>query len=470
MEKGQGQGSTEKTPLIGSRPPLYTYAVVACAALNSINLGYDIGVNSGVSVLVQKQWNLSSWQVGFYMGSLSFIAAAGALLTSGLADYLGRCRTFAASQLLFILGVGVSAAAPNYSWLMVGRCFLGIGIGVGLAIDPMYIAELAPADYRGSLTTWSEFSINVGILLGFVSNLVFVGLPANSNWRVMLGVGLVLPLVLLILSLFVMPESPRWLMLKCRRAEAEHVLQRTHATGTDVQPILDKLEKQTREERDEGSWRDLLSAMLTPGPARKQVLVGIGVALAQQASGTDSLIAFSPRVFETAGASTTQQQFFLTIIMGVVKTICIAIAACFLDDFGRRPLLILSNIGMSLCYFMLSAGLLFQTPLVAAAAVMLIVAAFSIGAGPVCWLLASELFPLKLRGRAMSAATFSNRIVCGVVTTTFLPLAASISFAGGFVLYGAIAAAIAITFAATVPETRMLTLEQISDFSNPDLS
>eukprot|EP00971_Amphidinium_carterae_P265712 5271317-Amphidinium_carterae.1 len=196
----------------------------------------------------------------------------------------------------------MSAAAPNYWWLMGGRIFLGIGIGIGQAIDPLYIAEVSPADYRGSLTTWSEFAINLGILLGFASNSMLVGLGKNVAWRVMLAVGLVLPVVLLFLSLCVMPESPRWLMMKSRHAEAEHVLRRTHAPGTDLRPVLDELQAQVEETTHECGWHDLFNAFRTPGPTRRMLLVGIGIAFAQQANGSDSLVQFSPRVFENAGA------------------------------------------------------------------------------------------------------------------------------------------------------------------------
>mmetsp|Transcript_57459 Transcript_57459/g.136622 ORF Transcript_57459/g.136622 Transcript_57459/m.136622 type:complete len:484 (+) Transcript_57459:127-1578(+) len=471
-----GKLVTESTPLVnkGARkdqegeqwPPTYTCVMAMCASLNSVNLGYDMSVNSGVSVLIQRQWSLSSWQVGWYMGSLIFIEGAGALLNAWLVDFLGRRKALAAAQVLFVLGVVLSATAADFLHLMMGRIGVGLGIGISMAIDPLYVAEIAPADHRGLLSTLPELGLNLGILLGFASNRLLLPLPDDVNWRVMLALGLVLPLILLVLALFILPESPRWLLLHSRREEAADVLRRTHATGTDIQPVVDGLAKQAEEATSSGGWTDLFRALATPGSTRQQLVTAIGIAIAQQATGEPSVLLFSPRIFDAAGAVPLQEELMLTMLLGIVKTAAVLVAALLIDNVGRRPLLVGSTSAMALFYVTLAVGIWLQIRLLTIFSVMLFMAAFSIGMGPLCWLLMSEFCPLAFRGKGTAVAVFSNRIVGAIISTTFLPLSDTLTSAGYFACFAGITAAIAVVFACTIPETKRLTLEQIGDESH----
>jgi MFS family permease len=205
--------------------PRAVYIFAGCAALNSCNLGYDIGVSTDVGLEVQETMNLTDVQTELFMGSINIFGIIGALVASFLSDWVGRRKAFAISAVGFVLGVLSMAAAQTYFALMIGRAVVGVGVGFGLAVDPVYIAEISPAAQRGRLVTWSEISINIGLLLGFSTGYAFSGLDRALGWRVMLGCGGVLPCVMLLLVWRVMPESPRWLIQNGRVGEARPILE-----------------------------------------------------------------------------------------------------------------------------------------------------------------------------------------------------------------------------------------------------
>jgi len=462
--------ATENTPLTSKggdkeEPPLnwYVCVIAACATINSVNLGFDIGVNSGVGMLVQEDMGLTDWELGVFMGSIHFVAAVGGFMSHEITDRLGRRLSFLVAQVIFLIGIAILCCAQSYTQLLFSRVFLGLAIGVSLALGPLYISELAPAGHRGKLTTWSEIAINVGILIGFIVNWVFADLPHGVNWRVMVACGAVLPCVLIVLSLTVLPESPRWLIAKGQLPEAEEVLTSTHPPGEDIATLVNGIRHQAEE--DAGNADRGWEPLLRPDEfTRRMMMVGIGVAFAQQVTGIESVVMYSPEIFKRAGVATNVKELFVaTILVGVVKTLCIIVAACHLDSWGRRPLLLLSMAGMSSSLLLLSAGFHLDISMLAASAVLLYVSFFSLGIGPICWLFAAEVFPVHIRAKAMSVATTVNRLGSGTVALTFLPLADILGFAGYFLLFAFLILVCGVIQYFTVPETKGLTLEEISE-------
>lgn len=454
---------SETTPLRSkdATPPFYTYVISCFASLNSVNLGFDIGVSSGIGLLIQEDMHLTDWELGFFMGCIQLMAAIGAMCSHEISDRYGRCLTFTFAQVIFLIGICILGTANSFFLLILGRIFLGFAIGISLSIDPMYITEIAPASHRGKLTTLSEIAINVGIVLGFIVNWCLADLPDGTDWRAMVACGAVLPLALLILSLTIMPESPRWLVANGRAEEAESILFKTHSVGENISSLVDGIRQQIKESKSilELGWQPLLR----PDPVtRYLMIVGIGVAFTQQLTGIESIIMYSPEIFKRAGVATTHKElFFVTIIMGVVKTLVIMVSACYLDNLGRRPLLILSTVGMSISDFLLAMAIYVRSSIGAVAGICSFVTFFSIGIGPVCWLMASEVFPVQIRAKAMSVATTLNRVASGLVATTFLPMAGFLTLAGYFWFFSGVIAAIFLWTCVYIPETKQMTLEQL---------
>lgn len=199
----------------------------------------------------------------------------GALWSHWISDKHGRRRAFMVSACLFIMGVITISLGNSYSTLMIGRVFVGLGVGFGWGIDPLYIAEISPASHCGRLVTWSEISLNIGVLLGFSSGLIFRSVPAEMSWRYMFGMGSVLPVVMMILVCIIIPESPRWLVQHNKEDKAYPILQKIYGNDFDVQPIIDNIKDSILKEQKAKhavGW----DVILFPTPAyRRMLIVGI---------------------------------------------------------------------------------------------------------------------------------------------------------------------------------------------------
>jgi MFS family permease len=324
-----------------------TYIFVMCAALNSCNLGYDIGVNTSAGKLLQSEdsLNLTDVELEIFMGSLNLFAAAGAIFASTISDRYGRKGAFLVAAIGFIFGVLIQSFANSYVALMIGRVFVGLGVGFGLAIDPIYIAEVSPASHRGRLVTWSEIATNVGIVFGFSTGLLFYNVQPDTAWRVMFGMGIILPCVLIYCVLNVMPESPRWLISKGKDIEAKAVLEQIYPVGYDIdaltKQIKDAIRRETEAEAAVG-W----DMIFFPTPAfRRMLLVGVGSAIAQQLVGVDAIQYFLDYILAESGVEEGVGRSLTLLGLGVLKLIVIFYAGRAFDKRGRRPLLFMSLFG-----------------------------------------------------------------------------------------------------------------------------
>lgn len=324
--------------------------------------------------------------------------------------------------------------------------------------------------------------INFGVLLGYVSNYAFYKLPTRLGWRFMLGIG-VFPSAFLILIVLVMPESPRWLVLQGRLADAHRVLRRTSDSLDDAHHRLADIKQAAgippdytddvvllpkRSRRGAGVWKDLF---LRPTPPVRHILISaIGIHFFQQASGIDAVVLYSPRIFDQAGITSSGQKLLATMAVGFSKTSFILVATFLLDKIGRRPLLLASVSGKIASLTALGFGLLIvnRTEGKARWAVGLCIAAvlsdvgfFSIGMGPIAWVYSSEIFPLKLRAQGASVGVIVNRMTSGVVGMTFISLYKAITISGAFFLFAGIAAVSWLFFYFVLPETHGRSLEEI---------
>mmetsp|Transcript_399 Transcript_399/g.766 ORF Transcript_399/g.766 Transcript_399/m.766 type:complete len:519 (-) Transcript_399:164-1720(-) len=468
MSAGDPSPKVARAPKVKVQPAVYIFA--GCAALNSVNLGYDVGINAAIGPPLQDDpaLALSDEQLEIFIGSLDFFAIFGALFASAISDKIGRRRAFAVAAVGFDIGIVILVFSNSYGLLMLGRFFLGLGVGFGMAVDPMYIAEISPAHCRGRLVTWSELGINIGIVLGYLAGYCLADLPTGVDWRCMLALGGIMPVVMCFLVKFMMPESPRWLVLKNRLDEAADVLGQISPPGSNTAEIVDEVRVSLAEEACANAkvrWRDLFC----PTPAVKHMLlVGVGVATSQQLCGIDAIQYYLPFTLKNAGVAKRTEQYAIMVMIGMLKLACIPVAGRLFDrkGLGRRPLLIASCLAMSASLFGLSVKS-FATEGAAWLTITLLFAYmgfFSMGLGPGAWLVPSEVFATSIRAKAVSIATCSNRIAATLLASTVLSLAHALSWGGYFLLLGMICLVIALGMCRGLPETKGMTLEEMTRY------
>jgi len=394
---------------------------------------------------------VSDAQIEVLSGAINIYSLVGALLAGWTSDRLGRRLTIVLTNGFFLAGPLVMSLAGGYAALMAGRLVAGIGVGYALVIAPVYTAEVSPASSRGFLTSFPEVFINFGILLGYVSNYAFSRLRLQLGWRLMLGVGAA-PSVALALMVLAMPESPRWLVMKGRLADAKVVLGETSDTAEEAATRLAEIKEAVaipadldgdvvavpkRAGGERRVWKELI---LSPTPAVRRVLLSaLGIHFFQQSSGIDAVVLYSPRVFQSAGITDKNKLLGTTCAVGVTKTLFILVATFTLDRFGRRPLLLASAGGMIATLVTLGLGLTVigedatgggWAIAVSIASILAFVAFFSIGLGPITWVYSSEIFPLHLRALGCALGVGLNRVTSGVISMTFLSLSKAITIGG----------------------------------------
>ncbi|GAA0173506.1 secondary carrier transporter [Lithospermum erythrorhizon] len=472
-------------PFVTSNKPKMNRFAIGCsllASMNAIVMGYDIGVMSGASIFIKADLNLTENQSGIVAGILNIYSLVGAAAAGKISDWMGRRYTIVFAATIFFAGSLLMAFANSYEFLMFGRFVSGVAVGYAMMIGPVYTAEIAPASCRGLLTSFTEVFVNIGILLGYISNLALSTLPINLNWRLMLGLGTI-PSIILGLGVLAMPESPRWLMMQGCLGKAKRVLWKISESHEEAElrfseikgaagispDINDEFCEPPERTNPKDVWTQLL---VQPTRAvRHMLVVALGIHFFQQASGIDAIVLFGPRIFKKAGMETTRQQLLAQVALGVIKTLFIFVATFFLDGIGRRPL-VLSSIGpMALTLFFLAIGLkvVDHNPdhrVIACVALKIFcifayVAAFSIGMGPIGYVYCSEVFPMALRAQGCSIGVVLNRVMSGLISMTFLPLSSAVSTGGSFFIYSAIAAIGFVYFYLFLPETKGMTLEEI---------
>jgi len=430
--------------------------IAATAALGGLLFGYDTGVISGALLFLRAAFHLSSLMLGVVTSIALGGAAIGAAVAGRLADRFGRRPILLATATIFVSGAVISGLAPDLIVLLAGRLLVGVGIGGASMLTPLYLAEIAPAKERGALVSFNQLAVTLGILASY---LIGYALADHGAWRWMLGLGGV-PGIVLLVGMYLLPETPRWLAGHGHADRARAALlqlrgQRTDVTaemsqlGADLIPIAQALPE----------------SHLGHAAARLPLIVGIGLAVFQQVTGVNTVIYFAPTIFQASGLSSASAAILATAGIGMVNVIMTMVAIWLVDRIGRRVLLLwgLGGMGVSLCLLAL-AFILGHGPMLGwltAVSLTAYIGCFAIGLGPVFWLLISEIFPMALRARGMSAATIANWLANLVVALTFLDLADMLGHAGVFLLYAVLTFAGLVFAYVLVPETKGLTLEAV---------
>jgi len=444
---------SSETPAIPQTGKGILTAVLAAVA--GLMFGLDIGVISGALRYIAKDFSASQGAQEWIVSSMMFGAAIGALFAGRLSFSVGRKKSLVLGACLFVAGSVLCALAASVSVLICARVVLGLAIGLATFTAPLYISEVADQARRGSLISTYQLMITIGILAAFISDALFSYYEA---WRWMLGVVAFPGLVFLVGVLF-LPDSPRWLIMRGRREEARAVLVSLRGDEAIANAELRDIEGQLTE-RQQG-----FSLFRTNANFRRSVFLGIVLQVVQQFTGMNVVMYYAPRIFEATGFGQGAQMWG-TAIVGLVNVLSTFIAIGYVDKWGRRPMLIAGFIVMALGMGALGTMLYIGTGTeiaryLSVALLLCFIIGFAFSAGPLIWILCSEVQPLQGRDFGIACSTFTNWGANMIVGATFLTLLTTLGSAQTFWLYAALNALFIVFTLRFVPETRGVSLEQI---------
>ncbi len=387
----------------------YTVVVAFIAAVGGFLFGYDLNVIVGAQPFLRDAFEMTSAEFGFTIGSALLGCLAGPLIGGWMCDAIGRKRTLMISALLFGISA-VGTALPETLWeFNVYRIIGGVGVGLASVTSPMYLAEIAPAPFRGRIVTLNQFAIVTGALIAIIlSHYLAKRLPEDTSWRWMFGSELV-PVLVFFVALFFVPFSPRWLAEKGREQEAFDVLARINGkekAALELNAIRSSLAEES------GTYRELLR----PG-IRRALFIGIGVATLNQWVGWSPISFYMSTIFQKAGFERATDALYQSILANVANLIFTIVGMLLVDRVGRRPLWIVCSFLMALATFLL--GFLFVRGITGwpiLLAVFMCAAAYAVALGPLAWLLIAEIFPTRIRARAMCVCSFVVWVMSFLVT------------------------------------------------------
>lgn len=450
----------------------YLVMVTSIASIGGLLFGFDIAVVSGVLPFVQKQFHLTAVEEGWFVSSALIGSILGVAISGELSDRFGRKKLLVLSSLLFFISALGCTLMPTSFWIIAFRILGGVGIGVASIIVPLYISEIAPAAIRGRLVTFYQLAVTIGILLAYLTNgaLLNISLAAGSDlngllnflfveevWRGMFSV-LLLPSLLFLTGLILVPESPRWLIQKKRTDEAVEII--TKISGNKDQATIEVQEIIAELNVEIGSYKELLSPAL-----RKALLLGIMLPFLSQFSGINAIIYYGPTILHSAGV-TISNSFMSQIIFGFAIVIFTLIAIWKVDHLGRRRLYLIGTAGAAVS--LLLTGICFYFLLTSSiwliVCVLLFLASFAFSIGPLKFVVASEIFPNKIRGRAMAISIMTMWIadtIVGQLTPIALREVGTASTFWFFSFFCLIGFFFVLKF---LPETKGKSLEEIQRF------
>ena len=441
----------------------YVWLVCAVAALGGLLFGYDTGVISGAIGPLETRFQLSPKMVGWAASCALVGCIVGAAFAGTLSDRLGRKKVLIISGVLFLASAIGTAVPRNLVEFIFFRWLGGLGVGAASMTSPMYIAEISPARMRGRMVSVNQFAIVSGFLVVyFVNYFIAIGQTQEwinrLGWRWMFGSEAIPDLLFLVAAFFV-PESPRWLTKQGREEQAKAILTKVDGPAHAAAEMAAIKEAIAHEG---ASIRQLFR------PGLKMVLVvGVALAILQQVTGINAVLYYAPEIFKNMGRG-AEAALLETVVVGAVNIAFTIVAIWVVDRLGRKPLLILGSAGMAITQFLLGAAFYFgQTGLWALLLVLGYIACFAASLGPVVWVVLSEIFPTRIRGRAMAIATVILWISCFAVSQTFPMmdknpwLVENFRHSFSFWLYAIFCVLTVIFVWLFVPETKGKTLEEI---------
>lgn len=423
------------------------------AALGGLLFGFDTAIISGTIPYIKSYFALDEYMLGWSVSSILIGCAAGAMFAGKVADRFGRRWALIVCAVLFaISGIGAGLSHSLVTFILF-RLIGGLGVGAAAMVSPMYISEIAPAKWRGRLVACYQMAIVVGILVAYFTNYFLDGLGENS-WRWMFSSQTV-PSILFLALLLLVPETPRWLIMKGRKQEAAAILERI-ATGSSAGSELAEIE-QSFHHQDQVTLKLLLSKTYRP-----VLFIGILIAVFQQVTGINAIIYYAPVIFKETGIDSSSS-LIQTIIIGVVNVIATFIAIGLVDKIGRRKLLLIGSVLMGLS--LTAVGLCFHYQFfdyyIVLIFMLLYVASFGATMGAVVWVYISEIFPNLVRSLALSIATLSLWLADFAVTLSFPIMAKQLGVSATMFCYAFFCVIAFIYMFFKVKETKGKSLEEI---------
>ncbi len=449
----------------------YLAGISIIAALGGFLFGYDTAIISGTLSFVRTQFELNSIMEGWFVSSALVGCIMGVAGAGILSDRFGRKLSLLLAALLFLISATGCMLTPNHTFLIISRLIGGIGVGIASMLSPLYISEISPPKIRGRLVALYQFAITMGILFAYFANAWLLKTSQNPDiqlsglmdqifrlevWRGMLG-SEILPAIGFFLLLLLVPESPRWLALQGQETKASQILAKVNGqekANQEIQSI-----KETIGEKAESLRSMIKQGYLFP------LILGASLALLTQVSGINAIIYYGPSILNEAGFKLGDAMGG-QVIIGIVNVLFTLIAIWKIDQIGRRPLLIFGVSGILI--FLVTIGFLFffgvDSGIVMLIFILLFIACFAFSYGPVIWVLLSEIYPTRYRGRAMSIATLTlwvGTTFVGQMTPWFLE---NIKPHGTFWLFALMTLPALYISIKLLPETKGKSLEEIEQF------
>ncbi len=442
--------------------------ITLVASLGGFLFGFDMAVVSGVLPLVQDQFTLTAGQSGWFVSSALVGCIIGVIISGELSDRLGRKKPLILTSILFVISALGCALMTNLPGVIIARIIGGIGVGIASNVVPLYISEIAPQKIRGRLVTYYQFALTFGILAAYLSNAALLsGVSATQGsdsllsgifneevWRGMFGVG-VIPAVLFFAGVLLIPESPRWLINNGRAAEGVQII--SNITGLPKKEVEAQSLKNQASEK--GSYKDLLA----PG-IRKALIIGVLLPLFSQFSGINAIIYYGPSILSNAGISMSNA-LLGQVIFGVANMLFTLIAIWKVDSWGRRPLYIYGTAGATItlaltgiCFYMGATDSIWLL-----VCILAFLACFAFSIGPLKFVVASEIFPNAIRGRALAISIMVMWVADTIVGQITPLLLDGVGAAGTFWFFSFFCLIAFVFVLKLLPETKGKSLEEIEN-------
>ena len=433
----------------------FMFYVAFVASLGGLLFGFDTAVISGAEKDIQDVYGLSDFWHGFTMSSALIGTIIGALFSTSPVEKYGRQKSLIVIALMYLLSAIGSALAPdNAWWLFIFSRFLGgLAVGASSVAGPLYIAEVSPSNWRGRFVAFFQFNIVLGIVLAYFSNYLIDGF--DNDWRWMLGVESI-PALLFAILLFTIPESPRWLMGQGKEQEARRVLALVDDTNLEQQ--VAEIRQSLAEDCREGE-------PLFQRKYWKPILIAFLIATFNQLAGINAILYYAPRIFEMSGVA-REGSLLQSIIIGLTNLTFTMIGMVLIDKVGRKKLLYIGSLGMTLALGTASYGFYNEltTGYLLLICVMVFIAFFAVSLGACIWVVIAEVFPNSVRGKGQVLGSMTHWFWSALLTWTFPVFLGTGSSGGGLIFcIFAVMSALSIVFAWKLPETKNKSLEQIQN-------